>query len=467
MKYVDIYVLDRNLNEVAVCDDYKSLIWADRYNTTGDCELYVTATIENVKRFRKNYYLYRQDTNKSMICRIKYVELDTSSEDGDYLIIKGIDCKSILAQRIIWGTSICNGRVEEYLRKLVDEAFINPSIDARRLKTDDNKPMFALGTDNGFDDELSIECSYRNIRDKIEELNEAYERGYRVYFDRPEKKLKFELTQGEDVSALVIFSDVNDNLFDSTYVEDSTNIANIALVGGEGEGSERKLQTVGAARGMDRYEIFVDARDQSSVINYEELKKTYPLVADGGNAQIIQEDSKYYYYVPQLLIPILNESHKAALIKLYPNGRTILQNGRRYYKLTGVKLSELPSNAPEDNQELVVNSMVYYSNLITRGIDELAAYGEVITFQGEIDVYGDYQYRVHWNLGDLVTVENKYGVRSKARILSVTENYDDTGIRYTVDFEFKDVLVENVYLLTEAGDYILTENGDRIVYEEV
>jgi hypothetical protein len=101
------------------------------------------------------------------------------------------------------------------------------------------------------------------------------------------------------------------------------------------------------------------------------------------------------------------------------------------------------------------------------GIDELAAYGEVITLQGEVDVYGDYKYRVHWNLGDLVTVENKYGVRSKARVLAVTENYDDTGIRYTVDFEFKDVLVENVYLLTEAGDYILTENGDSIVYEEV
>lgn len=44
----------------------------------------------------------------------------------------------------------------------------------------------------------------------------------------------------------------------------SQNYRNVALVAGEGEGLDRKTIPVGAAEGMERYELYVDARDVSS-----------------------------------------------------------------------------------------------------------------------------------------------------------------------------------------------------------
>ncbi|MBR6503064.1 MAG: hypothetical protein IKT42_06435, partial [Clostridia bacterium] len=42
------------------------------------------------------------------------------------------------------------------------------------------------------------------------------------------------------------------------------NYKNVALVAGEGEGTARKTASIGTASGLDRYELFVDARDVSS-----------------------------------------------------------------------------------------------------------------------------------------------------------------------------------------------------------
>ena len=45
---MDIYVYNPDLEQLGVIDQYKSLIWANRYKDLGDCELYVPATEENL-----------------------------------------------------------------------------------------------------------------------------------------------------------------------------------------------------------------------------------------------------------------------------------------------------------------------------------------------------------------------------------------------------------------------------------
>ena len=47
-------------------------------------------------------------------------------------------------------------------------------------------------------------------------------------------------------------------------MESNSSLKNVALVGGEGEGSERKYTAVGSGQGLERRELFVDARDISS-----------------------------------------------------------------------------------------------------------------------------------------------------------------------------------------------------------
>ena len=78
---MEIYVLDGNLDKVAVIDCYKSLIWARRYVEVGDCELYAAATAENVAVLKEGYYLARKDDG--MICRIKRVEIEMLSRRSE------------------------------------------------------------------------------------------------------------------------------------------------------------------------------------------------------------------------------------------------------------------------------------------------------------------------------------------------------------------------------------------------
>lgn len=274
---MDVYVLDNELDQIGVIDYYKSLIWSKRYYAIGDCEIYVSASVETLDLLRKGYYLMRSDDE--MICRIESIELDTDVENGDFLIVTGYDCRKILNQRVIWNQTNFNGTVENYIRTLITDNIINPSVTARKI---DN---FQLGTANGFTDTIDEQVTYDALDEKIKEVCQAHGYGWRVAFEPDTKAFVFNIYKGVDRSYAqtendyVVFSSEFDNIISSKYVTDSSNIRNVALIAGEGEGVDRKRYVQGTASGIERYELYVDAKDLSSkteegvTINYDEALK--------------------------------------------------------------------------------------------------------------------------------------------------------------------------------------------------
>ena len=264
---MELYVLDNTFNPIAIIDDYRSLIWAKRYSQFGDCELYVRACEEYSQILQKGYYLLRNDDD--MICRIESVELDTSTEEGDFHIAVGKDCRCILNQRVIWQQTNFSGTVENYIRHLVTENIINPAKETRKI---DN---FILGTFAGLPDRIEEQVTYTQLGEKIIELCIAYQYGSRLRMDDI-NRLVFEVYKGEDrsynqdVNDHVVFSPDYDNVISSKYITDNSNIKNVALVAGEGEGVDRKRLVCGNAEGLDRYELYVDARDVSSTTEEDE-----------------------------------------------------------------------------------------------------------------------------------------------------------------------------------------------------
>lgn len=260
---MDLYVLDKDFNQIALIDDYKSLIWAKRYSKFGDCELYVRACTEYSEILQKGHYLVRNNDN--MVCRIETIELDTSTEEGDYHIATGIDCRNILNQRVVWDQTNYSGTVENYIRKLVTDNVINPSLTSRRID------RFVLGDVAGLTDRITEQVTYAPLGDKIMELCTAYNYGTRVRMD-DDNQLVFEVYKGinrsynQDVNDHVVFSPEFDNVISSKYITDNSNIKNVAVVAGEGEGVNRRRVTYGTSSGLDRYELYVDARDVSSQV---------------------------------------------------------------------------------------------------------------------------------------------------------------------------------------------------------
>lgn len=467
---IELYVLNKDLVRIDVIDSYKSLIWANRYGKVGDCELYVPATKKAFNTLKKGYYLLRDDDE--MICQIKKVELDTDAENGNYLIVTGYDCKRFLDQRVMWGTRNCDGNVEDFIRSFVNQGLGDPSLSARQLKKANGQRLFYLGNKANFKEVTQEQVSYANIGEKVREYCAKYEWGYKVVLS--DDALYFLLYKGTDRSDSVIFSDEYENLITTKYVEDDTNIGNVTLVAGEGEGSERSRNVSGYAEGLDRYELYVDARDLSKTIKWSDLKALYPPRPSGvGSIQQRGTSGAYYwvYTMDYIDISIVDNNQLTELKRVYPTGTERTVDGNLYYRVYSVDIADLPSNIMDDGDDVVLRDIVYSVYLLNRGYEKMAEFGSMTSFEGSVSSNVTFIYKEDYFLGDLVTVENEYGISKKARITEVVEVNDENGYSVEPKFEYLESEPESAiimnYLATENNDYVITENVKKILLDEM
>lgn len=427
----DVYLLNKNLDLVYVIDTYRSCIWSNRYVELGDCELYVPATPDLFSVLNIGYYLIRQ--NDSMVCRIEKIELDTDAENGDYLIITGKDSKNLCDQRIVWSTMTCDGPLETFIRQIVTSTMINPNLSARWMLKANGSALVALGTAAGFTEVMTEQVSYKNVGEKIREYCTKYGWGYKMVLNG--STLNFILYKGVDRSNTVFFSDDYENLDTTQYLLDDSNLGNVALVGGEGEGSERARNVSGYAEGTERYEIFVDAKDISKTVSWSDLVQLYPTTDSGGQGYYATVGTTYVYKLNYLNVHIVDSDQLTQLKANYPSGQEITIDGIDYYQVYNVTIATLPVQYPTDNDNVTLTSIIYEVYLLNRGYEKLAEYGEKIVFNGKIEPTVTFMYREDYNLGDIVTVYNKYGLSAAVRIVEIVEVDDDNGYSVQPKFE--------------------------------
>lgn len=386
---LNIYIMNQDLQKIGIVDNYTSLIWSTRYVEFGDCEIYAPATPENLSIFQLDNYVMREDDD--MICKIDKVELETNVETGNYLIITGTDCRKILNQRIVWKTTSFSGTAENFIRRLITQNIISPT-DADRVI-----PRFKLGEYYGFDVHLNLQTSYEPIGDKIAEICRMYGYGFKVTFDG--NNFVFDVYSGVDRSFLqtenpyVIFSDDFDNLKSSKYLVDKSNYASVALVGGSGEGKDRLLTMVNTsiATGINRHEIFVDAKSTSKSITYEDL------------------------------------------VEAYAGGTISTVSGTVYYSVSGERIAKLDSASEPQNAELL--DAPYYALLGEAGEEELAKLKTLTAFEGEVEAENTYLYKTDYFIGDIVQIKNEFGIERAVRIVEVVESFNDEGHSVIPTFE--------------------------------
>lgn len=69
-----------------------------------------------------------------------------------------------------------------------------------------------------------------------------------------------------------------------------------------------------------------------------------------------------------------------------------------------------------------------YLELLTQeGVESLSEMETTTTFSGEIDDSTNYTINVDYFLGDIVQIENDYGIQATTRIVEIIESEDDTG----------------------------------------
>lgn len=263
---MDIFVMNENKELVSVLDTFESFIWTDRFSKYGDFEIYTPATIKSLTELKENYYLIRNNTDHVMI--IENRKIESSVEDGQRLTVTGRSLESILSRRIVWSQTTLDGYIQGQIQKLLNENIISPSDPKRKIdgfifETTDDSYIGSIQVKAQFtgDDLYSVIkslCDSVNIGFKIT-LNDVGQFVFKLYSGKNR-------SYDQEENPYVVFSPNFENIINSNYLTQNEGIRNVALVAGEGEGSNRKTLSIGdsSVSGLNRRELFVDARDISS-----------------------------------------------------------------------------------------------------------------------------------------------------------------------------------------------------------
>lgn len=305
IEYVEIRDKDTR-KVIGLIDTAKSIIWKSKYYGVGTFEIYVAASEENLALLKEDNYVTRIDRDDCGI--IEKIEIDNNPQDGLMIVASGRFCKSILDRRIVYeatlqGTdmnyywscnaSILSGNVETAVRSLIEKNAVNATDPNRNIPeiywtaTDVTGLTETIVIDADSDTEESAEkqVTYKNLQEYTDSVLEEYSLGAKMWLDRDLLKFRYKVFKGVDRSRdntsgnqPLIFSQDFDNLNSSSYTLDKSAYKTTALIGGEGEGTERKCAFSYAwITGIDRRETFIDASSISSTYKEGEAEKTYTI----------------------------------------------------------------------------------------------------------------------------------------------------------------------------------------------
>lgn len=334
-----LYLVNTQFQKIRLVDDYISLIWPEKYLGYSEFELYMRANAQNIADFQPDMMLKLEGSNVMMF--IEKVEITTDLDSGAFMSIKGYPLEAWPSRRIVWGQRILTGNLQSAVQSVLSSNMLSTStISARRFLN----MTFVPSTDPGITS-LTIDAQFTGtpLDEFLKSVLEPEGLGYRIV-NTTGRNTNFELYKGVDRSysqpsyPYVVFSPKFDNLLSSEYKASVSNYKTAALVAGEGEGVARRTRTVTkgspTATGVNRRELFVDARDISSEVDGDPLTTTQ------------------------------------------------------------------------------------YNNLLDqRGREKLTEFDVETSFEGGVDDRSTYQYGTHFNLGDIVQVEDEYGNSSPARVV--------------------------------------------------
>lgn len=275
---MEIRAYSREMKFLGVIDNFESLIWTRKYNSCGTFELYTPVTEKNLQLLKPGNMLIRhkgkseEETEAGIISTIE----DEDSKQKRRMVRAGSFLPVYLNRRIIQKTVNYNGEVAGGIYLL--------------LNTVREIPMLELGTFLDGTEKVEFQVSYKNLLTYIEKLAKLGNIGFKVLANLKKKKLTFSLYEGRETK--VLFSEKYENIEGISHYFNDGNYANYALVGGEGEGEERTFVEIDLGfSGLDRREVFIDARDVSSKdlrVEVDELEKE----AEEKRARLETEEEK-------------------------------------------------------------------------------------------------------------------------------------------------------------------------------
>jgi|GEM_PF-441568 len=262
MKSKPIKIIDKGFNFLGEVDDYEALIFTRSWGGIGGFEIHINANKKYTDKLRKENIVFVNEKKAGVILYREF-----STDDNERLIVKGQQLKTYLGRRI---TIPPTGRAQDYkndyveniMKHYVEANCVNPADTKRKIERLKIAPLKSRGI------KTQYQTRFKNLAEELEKLSLISGLGWDVYLDLKNKEFVFDVFEGRDLTAAqsvlppAIFSVDYDNISSQKLIESAMGYKNTGYVGGQGEGIDRTIQVVGEdAQGLERYEVFIDARD--------------------------------------------------------------------------------------------------------------------------------------------------------------------------------------------------------------
>lgn len=361
---MDIFIRDTDYNLVGVLDTIDSIIWTDRYQAYGDFEFYTPANMELMSLLQNDYYLQIKDSDKTMI--IESFEIKSDVEKGNRFVYRGRSLESILNRRIVMHQTQVNANVQTAIADLIDRAFIDPE-DSAGQQIDDPYHRTIPNMVWSFNADPGLPL-IPNVVDQFfgEELYDVV----KALAERTGIGFRMRLIEGEFHIDVYLGRD-------RSYAQTTNPFVIFSPT----------------------YDNLINSSYFRSKQNYKSLAYVFSYLYDSGALHI-------------------NISGLGLPDWLDPTG---LDHRERYLDLTS-----LPRHIQGTTTEIPIND--YNAQVVAAAkriiFDENKIFEE---FEGKADTTIGYKYGVDFFLGDIVQIENEFGMTGRARITEITFSESPSG----------------------------------------
>lgn len=318
-----IRFFDKDINFIGELEDYVGLEFISKWTSYGEFSIFVHKLDKKMQQ--GHFIMLNNDRRKTgIITRIK------CGDDGYVSAqIEGYTLTRLLSQRITYPPlgkayhAFSNTEAEDIICALIEANMIRASNSARNIKFVELAPSKHRG------ERLYYQTRYDELDVEVSKLCEASGLGIVGELDYERKKIIFQVVEGVDRSANqtarppMIFNKQYDNVTNRDYLSDVSGYKNVAITAGQGDGAERHIKVVGDGyRDIDRYELFVDARDieddaklpargQSKLLDYAKIDsysshvdtKQYPSKWNLGDI-VVTIDKEYGIFMNERVVAV-------------------------------------------------------------------------------------------------------------------------------------------------------------------
>lgn len=373
---MEFMVLDKNYDAIAMIDTFTSAIWTVRYDEAGDFELCTPVRLDYIQAIQIGNYLWSKESDRLMI--IETVEIATDAENGPQFTVTGRSLESILERRIITSGITFSGNVQSIIISMLNSEVINTS-------TNRKIPNFSYKTST--DPRItgtSMEFTARgeNLYDMICSLCQECKIGWKI-LPKGAGGFEFELFVGTDrsydqnVNPYVVFSPSFENLLNSNYIKSYKAYKN---------------------------SVYAVGTYQKEVI----IKNKYK---DDNGEWVVEEQTTY------------EEDEVTAWGFSEDSEPTGLARREIFVDNGGVNDGE---QGGAYNAWNAINKQ--------KGLTELANYQTTTAFEGELEATRQYVYGEDFTIGDIVQIQNEYGIEGTVYISEIVFSQDASGITITPTF---------------------------------